>query len=362
MAEARERLVALLKHPAAARRGLVHTELGLVLERLGDPDGAFEAASRGQRLRFEDLPPDERDPAVHETVISGALSLTRGQVASWAAPAEASAGRPGPLGASPAPVFVVGFPRSGTTLIEQMLAAHPRLVVTDELPHLQSVRQKMYAAFQPGRPYPGALGGFTGAQVSNAKRWYLDRVSKALAPSPDGQDASMAGRRVVDKQPLNTVEMCMARLLFPESQVIYVQRDPRDTVLSVFMQGFAGGMPHLFSLEGTARLYDLFARVWRHYLEILGQSALTVRYEDVVAEPEREARRIIDFIGERWDPAVLNFHAPEHRRYVTTPSYADVSQPVYKRAVGRWRRYRVQLAPVLGVLDPWVEAGGYPSG
>jgi tetratricopeptide (TPR) repeat protein len=351
LAEARAALERLSQLPAARTRGDVLCELALVLDKLGHTSEAFKAAELGQSRTFAALEPARRDGSLHERVIAAMLEITPEDVQSWPRPTRAE------LGTS-APIFLVGFPRSGTTLIEQMLSAHPRLVVSDEAPLLQRVRQSLFQQFKPTGDYPRDLGLFTQNQIDKARGWYLDRAERVLHLAAK---SSLPGetRRIIDKQPLNTIDLAVVRLLFPEAPVMYIQRDPRDTVLSVFLQGFARGVPHLFSLEATARLYALFAQTFEHFQRVLGLRTLVVRYEDLVRTPEHEARRMLEFIDEPWTDAVLNAHAPEHRRFVTTPTYADVSTPIHSGGIGRWNRYAEQLKPVMPVLEPWVKAWGY---
>lgn len=324
-------------HESGSARASVLAELARVLDRMGRFPEAFDAARRAQEIAWAALPPAARDASLHERVIRDCQEI-RGDL--FPLPGA------GPGTAGPAPVFIVGFPRSGTTLLEQMLGAHPRLAVTDELPLLQRTREKMFLRFRPRGDYPRDLGAFSAEQVAQARRWYLERAANAL-----GADR-LGDRRIVDKQPLNTVDLCFVRLIFPESPVVFVRRDPRDAVLSCFMQGFTRGVPHLFTLEGTARLHRLFVQVWEHAKRELALRWLEVEYERLAADPAAEVRRVLEFIGEPWDEAVLRSHEQPHRRYVTTPSYADVTLPVHTRAIGRWRNYRDQLAPVMDELDP----------
>lgn len=343
--EARQRLEKLIAELTDHRRGVAMMELAKLLDKMGQYELAFEMARRGQAVNLSALPAGARDGRLHERVMDGCLQITREQVAGWARAGEAETstghkGTPGPPTSgrgSGAPVFVVGFPRSGTTLLEQMLSAHPRLVVTDEFPILQRVREKMFVKFRPRGEYPRDLGLFTAEQVAAGRTWYLERAEAAL-----GSDR-VRGRRIVDKQPLNTIDLCLVRLLFPESPVVFVKRDPRDTVLSCFMQGFTRGVPHLFTLEGTVRLHERFMKIWAHYQQVLGLRAVEVAYEDLAREPQRVIREVLGFIGEEWDDAVMRSHDAAHRRYVVTPSYSDVTQPVHTRSIGRWEKYRVQL-------------------
>lgn len=343
-----ERVVLALKEDP--RQGAACIELAAVLDRQGTHELAFEMARRGQMINFSTLPARAQDPRMHEHVLNLCQSqVTTEGVAGWARPTVGSGGSE-----RPAPVFVVGFPRSGTTLLEQMLAAHPNLAVTDELPILQRVRENLYRAHRPTGVYPTDLGRFTAEQVTEARNAYFARAYASIG-------AAGAGKRLVDKQPLNTVDLCTVRLLFPESPVVFVQRDPRDTVLSCFMQGFSRGVPHLFHLDGTAHLYARVMDLWEHYKAVLGLKYVEVKYEDLVKDPAGQLRKVLETAGEPWSDAVLKHHEPARRRYVTTPSYADVGQPVYTRAVGRWKNYKVQLEPVLARLQPYVQRMGYAA-
>ncbi|MFN7022330.1 MAG: tetratricopeptide repeat-containing sulfotransferase family protein [Phycisphaerales bacterium] len=346
--DAKERLERLMPGAPAEMRGVLLIELARVMDKRGEYATAFDLARNGQALNFGTLPQSARDVRTHEWVMAASLKVTAEAVAAWPRPA-GGVGEPG----AESPVFLVGFPRSGTTLVEQMLAAHPRVAVTDETPILQRVRERLFLRFRPRGEYPTDLGLFTADQVGQARRWYRELAENAVGTE------RLRGRVLVDKQPLNTVDLCFARLLFPEGRVVHVQRDPRDAVLSCFLQGFTRGVPHLFDLEMTARLFARFGEIWEHNKSVLGMKHREIRYEELVSAPEREARGLLKFLGLEWNGDVLASHDPKHRRYVSTPSYADVAEPVHTKAVGRWKRYEAQLEPVLGVLQPWVERLGY---
>ncbi len=344
--EAQARLENLLSSAPQQLRGVILIELARVLDKAGAYAKAFEATENGQAINFGGLPPGARDGRMHELVMRSCMKIRKEEVDQWAKPTEGAL-------SGDAPIFVVGFPRSGTTLVEQMLGSHPALVVSDEAPLLQRVRERLYLRFRPKGDYPGELATFSTQQIDQARRWYMELAHNALGSE------RLTGKRLVDKQPLNTIDLCFVRLLFPESPVVVVLRDPRDTVLSCYMQGFSRGVPHLFSLEGTAHLYARFMEVWESYKVSLGLKSLEVRYEDLARDPRKEAARLLESVGEPWNSAVLDFHKPEHRRYVVTPSYADVAQPVHTRAIGRWKNYAAQLEPVMPIIKPWVERLGY---
>lgn len=337
-------------------------DLGGVLERQGEYDRAFEAYRRAQARLYAALPESDRDPRPYLSAITTARafalaggaagvsgvsggSVVSGGFAGWKQP---------PPDKFKDPVFIVGFPRSGTTLLEQVFAAHPGLVTTDESPILQSTRKALNDRFKFAKPYPDVLHAMTGFQVSAGRQMYFDLARRAVGPELDN-------KRLVDKQPLNTVDLPLVRRLFPRAKVVYMVRDPRDTVLSCFTQSFARGMPHFFDLEATARLYATLDDLWAVYRETLGLDSLELRYEDLVDSFAEVSRRVIGFVGETWDPGVERFHERAGRRFIVTPTYQDVSRPVYKTAMGRWTRFEGHLRPVLDMLEVCCVRWGYPA-
>jgi hypothetical protein len=151
--------------------------------------------------------------------------------------------------------------------------------------------------------------------------------------------------------------------LFPAAQFIFAVRDPRDVVLSCFMQTFAlnEAMRHFLTLEETADYYAAVMAVGSRSLQALQTRALLIRYEDLVEDTEQETRSLLEFLDLAWEPALLDFHATAKKRRINTPSYHQVAQPIYGSARQRWRRYAVQLQPVLPVLQPYVEHFGYAA-
>lgn len=340
---ARERLTAALAanpHAPPGKRGTALVELGFAADRLGDAAAAFKAFSDGQALLGQTPEARGLDPqAIHRLI--DALAAVPPPAAIDAAPDP------------DAPVFLVGFPRSGTTLTEQMLAAHPRLVTTDEQPFLPDLFADWPAL--TGGAYPHGLAALEAPVLETLR----DRYRGSLR---DHFGDALAGRRPVDKLPLNLLHLGLVRRLFPSAPVIVALRDPRDVVLSCLMQQFApnAAMAPFFALDSAARFYGAAMDLWLAWRETLDPPALESRYEDVVADVEAAARRLIAHIGEDWSPDVLDYAAAAKTRAITTPSYRDVAGPIHTRARGRWRRYEKQLAPALGILDPYVRAFGYP--
>ncbi len=327
--------------------GRAAVELGFALDALGDHRRAFEAFAQGQKALYSIMDPRQRDKAAATIVIERCREvITPQRVAAWPAP------RPDGL---PSPAFLVGFPRSGTTLMEQMLASHPRILTTEEVSVLYRVKADIPSMVALRNPYPEALDDFTPDEVARMRARYWDDARKIFGDR-------LAGKRLVEKHPLTLVDLPLVRRLFPDAPVIVALRDPRDACLSAFMQDFDRGTPHFYDLGWTAEYYDAVMGLWLLYKCALGMNALELKYEDLVAEPEKHARAMVAILGEAWDDSVLRFFAPEHRRYVTTPSYADVARPVYASSVGRWKNYEPEVEGLAPLLSPYAEAFGYERG
>lgn len=249
------------------------------------------------------------------------------------------------------PVFVVAFPRSGTTLLEQTLDAHPQLKSMDEQPIVQAALDDMVAL---GVRYPEQLGKLTTEQLTAIRAHYFERSATKVKFEP--------GQRIVDKNPLNMLRLPAIKRLFPNAPIILAVRHPCDVVLSCFMQHFRA--PHFVMLcsdlptlaDGYRRSFDF----WYRQSAMLSPKVLEVRYESFVADFEPSVREIAEFLRLPWHDGML---APaEHARakgYISTPSYSQVVQPVNQKAVGRWRAYERHLAPVIPQLQTYLQRWDY---
>ena len=237
---------------------------------------------------------------------------------------------------SETPVFIVGMPRSGTTLIEQILASHRQVAGAGELMFLGEaagwLRQEAgYPARKPSQ-----------RQLSDIAATGLKRLKKS-----DGE-----AMRICDKMPSNFMQVGLIALLYPRARIIHCRRDPVDTCLSCYFQNFVGtSQPYSYDLADLGPFYRQYLRIMEHWRQVLpaGARLLEVDYEKLVAGQESESRRMIDFLGLGWDDACLDFH--KTARTVTTASHAQVRQPVYSSSVGRWKRYRARLEPLLAALS-----------
>ena len=324
------------------------TELGHAHDQLGEYDealAAFTAANRHLSEKVgEAAEPWRQDYLRHiDRYRQWYDSL---EAARWEAPEHS------PCRA--APVFFVGFPRSGTTLLEQILDSHPGLATSGEEPLLTRLQQALPEVLGRDKPFPDVLSGLRDDEVAGLGAWYRDEAKRRLG-------IDLAAQRLVDKLPLNIVEVGFIRRIFPSAPIIVALRDPRDVILSCFMQNFRinRAMAHFLTIEGTAKLYAAVMELWLHYRSDPGLNQIEYRYEDLVADTEGVARRVFAFLGEPWDEGVLAYQNRARERFVATPSYADVSTPIYGRSVGRWRNYARQLAPALAILAPFVREFGY---
>ncbi len=253
----------------------------------------------------------------------------------------------------PAPAILVGFARSGTTMMEQVFAAHPDVVTSDEKPLMKSVRTELGRLFG-GSDVPGMIGRLDREQTLALRAAYWRTVEKETGVAP-------GARLVLDKNPMDIVEIGLINAVFPDARVIVAIRDPRDVCRSCFMQSFTlnEAMINFLSLERTVELYAQTMDLWLHLRPMLTLRVLEVRYEDAARDLEPTARKMLDFFGLDWNEAVLSFHDKARRRVISTPSAAQVIEPAHDRSIGRWRSYAEEFAPYLERLQPFVEAFGY---
>ncbi|MEI7534969.1 MAG: sulfotransferase [Verrucomicrobiae bacterium] len=251
--------------------------------------------------------------------------------------------------------LLAGHPRSGTTLLEQVLDAHPDLISAEET---EIFYQDAYGPRLQGQPDDtgmyDALAKATPEQLQQSRKNYFRSLEQSL-----GQP--IGGRLLIDKNPSFTFLIPAFVRIFPETKFLIALRDPRDVVLSCFMQNLPLNQvgAACLSLTDTTNEYVELMGTWRTLAPRLSNPYLEVRYEDMVEDLEGVARKTLDFLGAPWNPKVLGFDQHAREKVVRSPTYADVTQPVYKRAVGRWRHYQKYLEPHLEKLEPFVKAFGY---
>lgn len=306
----------------------VHFALAKAREDLGDYENAFTHYREGNRrrrrhVRFRREAPEERAAAFAEVFDAEFFAM--------------SAGRGDP---SPRPVFIVGMPRSGTSLVEQILASHPDCFGAGELPHLGALARSIPARTGDGGAYPDCVGALEDAEFAALGRAYLD----ALPAEADG------GARVTDKMPANYLHLGLAAVILPRARVIRCRRAAMDVCFSIYAQHFThrDAYPYAFDLEDIASEYLACERLMAHWARVLPLPIHELRYERLVDEPEQEIASLLAFCGLGFDERCLRFHETERR--VNTASNWQVRQPLYRASLARWRRFEAHLAPLRAAL------------
>lgn len=255
-------------------------------------------------------------------------------------------------GTSLLPLFVTGFPRSGTTLIETMLSAHPSIDAGDELNFIHDIAMSSRAWLGSERPYPFALHELTlgdKTPVLQALRaWY---VAKALPMVTNG------ATYVTDKTPLNEMHLPLISILFGEAPILYVRRHPLDIIISNFSTYLTHGLNQSFNLISSATHYSRVDDLLAHYKQKVEMRFREIRYETLIAEPEREARAMMDHIGLPYGAAIIR---PElNKNHARTPSYNAVKKPINDKSVGRWKHFEKYMGDALRIVAPILEREGY---
>ena len=311
-----------------AQRADLEFSVGHAYDAAGDFAAAFDHFKRGNDLRRAQMP---FDSDAHAAFVAATIDSFNATL--MASLTEAGIGHE-----STRPVFVVGMPRSGTTLIEQVIASHPEAAGAGELPTIREIGGKLKSALPTDRPYPMCIDQLTAKAVATLAPLHLDRLAET-----DG-----AARRVVDKMPNNFLRLGLIGLFFPNAKIVHVTRDARDTALSCYKQNFATGVRFSYSPEDIVAYYRAYRHIMTHWRAVLPMPMLEVVYETLVDDTEAEARRLIDFLGLDWHEACLDFHRTE--RTVKTASLWQVRQPVYRSSVGGWQNYQPYLGTMFDAL------------
>lgn len=344
-AEAAAMPVAQAQSASRNDRSMAWGVIGDARDAAGDARGAFAAFTAANQLRLAEYRV-LRDAAGHLYHPTGVQAMTR-----FLSTADIGAWRKEAPSASPSPVFLVGFPRSGTTLLDQVLSSHSKIVCLEEKEYLSNAFSTVFTSADK----LNGMGALSDAEVEAVRARYWQEVRGDMAPP--------AGALVIDKLPLNIVVLPMIRAVFPDAKIIFALRDPRDSLLSCYQHRFGMnvGMAQFLELERAGAYYDLVMQLMQLCREKLGLPVHQVRYEDVVADLECESRALAAFLDLPFEPAMLNYRETALARDINTPSLRQVVQPLYTRSIGRWRRYETELAPVLPVLTMWAERFGYEA-
>ena len=310
--------------------------IGNIAERKGEPARAFAAFERMNAAAIADAP-RRKGPSFRESVEADLAGWSNGWAASWTPALPADTARADPI-------FLVGFPRSGTTLLDTMLMGLPELSVLEERPMVAELVAEL---------------GDADIAALSADRLAALRENYYAAAAQHGWEQ---GRWLVDKHPLNMGRVPHIHRLFPNARFILAERHPADVVLSCFMANFRlnYAMRSFTDLTEAALTYDTVFRAWHRACALFSINAHTVRYERLVENPRAELQPLVNWLGLEWSDRLLaHEETARTRTRVRTASYAQIGEKLYTRASGRWRRYAGQLAPVLPILDPWTQQMEY---
>ncbi len=307
--------------PSHADQILLHFALGKAYLDIGDSARAFQHLNQGNAMKRSII---EYDPDASTRWIQQITEIYTPELLE----------KLGNQGArSPSPIFVVGMPRSGTTLLEQILGSHPAIHSAGELPDIQNIAAE-YGAFSE------SMVDSTPERLREAGQKYLHKITPLAAGRP----------HIVDKMPLNFALAGFIRLILPAARIIHSRRDAADTCLSCYSKLFASGQAFTYNQAELARFHRGYQNLMSHWREILPPSHfLEVGYESVTENPEAEARRILAFLELEWDASCLDFH--KAGRAVKTASVNQIRQPVYKTSAGRWKKHEQHLGPLLEALN-----------
>lgn len=304
------------------QRHYLHFAMAKALEDIGAYDEAFAHLQAGGALKRASLPYDE--PKLMAYLHDMARLYDPQLLARFAGDGDPSA----------VPIFIVGMPRAGTTLVEQILASHGEVLGGGERLDFDAA---MASVLPPGSAAE-RIGGLDPARLQALGAAYLARLP-ALAP---GQT------RITDKLPANFMHVGLIHLALPGAKIVHVLRDPADTCMSCYSKLFDVGQEFTYDLSELGRYYVAYRRLMDHWRTVMPGAIYEISYEALVADMAEETRRILDYCGLEWDPACLAFH--ENARPVQTASATQVRKPLYGSSVGRWKRYERHLAPLLTEL------------
>lgn len=305
-----------------------HFAAGKILDDLGEYDRAFPHYRSGNRLMHRRFNIKALETLARDSIYQYGPSYVSGRT------------ELGYTGTSP--LFIVSMPRSGSTLLEQILTGHSALAAAGEVPDIFRISQTIPKALKSDKTCPHFMPDTSAAMLSGFGRAYVDRVRTA---------AGVKGTelRTIDKNPLNFRYVGLISEILPKAKILNIRRDPRDTCLSCYFQNFTEGQGYAYSLKNLGRVYNIYRRLCDHWRSVFPDMFLDVDYEELVADTEGVTRRILDFCDLEFEKSCLEFH--ENKRRVATASAWQVRKPVYKGSLQRWKRYERHLGPLLDVLE-----------
>jgi tetratricopeptide (TPR) repeat protein len=347
-AAAKDRLEDVLTYELHTREEFrAHKELARVLDKLGQFDQAFKhlhaSATFAQALP-EVVKHDKT--LIPQMIASHRAGFDAALLARWAG-AKFEDQHP-PL------TFLVGFMRSGTTLTQEVLDAHPGVLVADEADFVWAMHRELHLMDKSAGSTADKLRKLDLQGIQRLRDCYWARVHHRLGDT-------LGDRMLVDKFTMNTIDLGLINVVFPDAKVVFVMRDPRDVCVSCFMQLMvpSPATVHLMTWQGTAEFYALVMDWWMLIKPRLSMDVIEFRYEDAVTDFEATFRKVFAFVGLGWDAGVQDFHKRAALKFIATPSRNQVRQPLYTSSVTRWKKYEAEVASVADCLAPFVQAFDY---
>ena len=344
---AKERLERLLEQPEQASHARAHLELGIILDKLGEFANAFSHLSKAGALTLNSpIARNLHKQAVFHDIAQLKNEFDKDFLQSSASRITDNDKRN--------PLFLLGFYRSGTTLAEQILASHPKVISSDEAFLMPQVLKALYKITPASLSLSARLKSLTSEQISHLRQTYWQTATSLL--NNDFND-----RVLLDKTALNVLNIELINTLFPDAQVIFTLRDPRDICLSCYMQAFnlSALTVHFLNWQDGARFYALIMDYWLSIRDSLAVNWTELRYEEVVADMEKQFTPIFNKIGLDWSSECQSFYRHSQAKVIKTPSFDQVNKPLYKTSLARWRHYEAYFSEILPVLKPYIEAFGY---
>jgi tetratricopeptide (TPR) repeat protein len=316
--------------PKEAKRAL-HFTIGKYYDDKGEPEKAFEHFKQGNEM-------DDRIPPYKPEQFRGGVDRLMEVYTE-----DFYKQRKGMGCESEVPVIIVGMPRSGTSLTEQILSSHTRVFGAGELKNLGDIMRSIQSRFKSKAPYPNSVRMLDPITACNLGERYVAEVQD-LADRGDFD-------RITDKMPGNHTNLGLLASILPKARVVHCMRNPMDSCFSNFSHNFASVISFSRDLEWLGHHYKDYRRIMEHWKKVLPLEIMELRYEDMIADNEGMSKKLIDFVGLDWDPACLEFQKTERR--VKTASTVQIRQPIYSSSVARWRRYEEQLKPLYDTLGEW---------
>jgi tetratricopeptide (TPR) repeat protein len=318
-----------------------HFAAGKILDDIGQYRDAFAHYAQGNKLANRKFDSNQFRSLVKDIIyVSSPSRATR---------VEGSGNQ------SEIPTFIVGMPRSGTTLVEQILASHSSVFGAGELNDMKFIAASSRRLSQFKVDYPNTIPGLQNTDYTTLAAEYLKRVQALV----DDQSVT----RIVDKHPLNFQFIGLIFSMFPNARIIHTVRNPLDTCLSCFFQNFTKGQDYSFKLSALAHFYNDYRRLMEHWESVYPGRIHSVKYEDILSDQENETRRVLEFLGLNFEHQCIDFHKTE--RKVSTASFLQVRKPLYKTSEKRWMNYREELAELARIIgikaEPPVTISGQDS-